>query len=98
MRRQRRRRIGKAGLHPPAQRTPQPFLPGQRKRALLLRENFLRQQIAHRIDKQSFWCSRAAACRIRKRSHKLDKRSEEHTSELQSPVHLVCRLLLEKKK
>src|SRR5438876_2900491 len=26
------------------------------------------------------------------------KRSEEHTSELQSPVHLVCRLLLEKKK
>src|SRR5690348_17871803 len=27
-----------------------------------------------------------------------DIRSEEHTSELQSPVHLVCRLLLEKKK
>src|SRR5690348_17534338 len=27
-----------------------------------------------------------------------DWRSEEHTSELQSPVHLVCRLLLEKKK
>src|SRR6266487_6478801 len=25
-------------------------------------------------------------------------RSEEHTSELQSPVHIVCRLLLEKKK
>src|SRR5258708_27725252 len=25
------------------------------------------------------------------------KRSEEHTSELQSPDHLVCRLLLEKK-
>src|SRR5690348_17649271 len=28
----------------------------------------------------------------------LAMRSEEHTSELQSPVHLVCRLLLEKKK
>src|SRR5438876_8735377 len=28
----------------------------------------------------------------------VDQRSEEHTSELQSPVHLVCRLLLEKKK
>src|SRR5258708_25702965 len=28
----------------------------------------------------------------------LDLRSEEHTSELQSPDHLVCRLLLEKKK
>src|SRR5690348_18311950 len=27
-----------------------------------------------------------------------ETRSEEHTSELQSPVHLVCRLLLEKKK
>src|SRR5438876_4595871 len=31
--------------------------------------------------------------------HRCDfPRSEEHTSELQSPVHLVCRLLLEKKK
>src|SRR5207244_9785312 len=28
----------------------------------------------------------------------LASRSEEHTSELQSPDHLVCRLLLEKKK
>src|SRR2546422_3224279 len=28
----------------------------------------------------------------------LEKRSEEHTSELQSRLHLVCRLLLEKKK
>src|SRR5580693_10398809 len=27
-----------------------------------------------------------------------DRRSEEHTSELQSQFHLVCRLLLEKKK
>src|SRR5258708_22021717 len=33
----------------------------------------------------------------RKRSIWLDIRSEEHTSELQSPDHLVCRLLLEKK-
>src|SRR5258708_14455528 len=29
---------------------------------------------------------------------KTAQRSEEHTSELQSPDHLVCRLLLEKKK
>src|SRR2546422_8350660 len=28
----------------------------------------------------------------------IDARSEEHTSELQSRLHLVCRLLLEKKK
>src|SRR5258708_11117777 len=32
------------------------------------------------------------------RSQNLKGRSEEHTSELQSPDHLVCRLLLEKKK
>src|SRR5258708_18600952 len=36
-------------------------------------------------------------CReLRMCSH--SRRSEEHTSELQSPDHLVCRLLLEKKK
>src|SRR2546429_1817765 len=29
---------------------------------------------------------------------RVDDRSEEHTSELQSRLHLVCRLLLEKKK
>src|SRR2546422_1443069 len=29
---------------------------------------------------------------------RFDDRSEEHTSELQSRLHLVCRLLLEKKK
>src|SRR5258708_26983509 len=29
---------------------------------------------------------------------RVEHRSEEHTSELQSPDHLVCRLLLEKKK
>ena len=29
--------------------------------------------------------------------YNFQKRSEEHTSELQSPDHLVCRLLLEKK-
>src|SRR2546429_6731711 len=29
---------------------------------------------------------------------KFERRSEEHTSELQSRLHLVCRLLLEKKK
>src|SRR5436305_6702268 len=33
-----------------------------------------------------------------KRSNILFSRSEEHTSELQSRPHLVCRLLLEKKK
>src|SRR5258708_27423325 len=46
----------------------------------------------------------AASLHRRIRSSRPDKaivgieRSEEHTSELQSPDHLVCRLLLEKKK
>src|SRR6266550_9303584 len=31
-------------------------------------------------------------------AHWYERRSEEHTSELQSRLHLVCRLLLEKKK
>src|SRR5258708_25607361 len=35
---------------------------------------------------------------ILRRKKKKKVRSEEHTSELQSPDHLVCRLLLEKKK
>src|SRR5258708_32037590 len=35
---------------------------------------------------------------VRLRKCYRDLRSEEHTSELQSPDHLVCRLLLEKKK
>src|SRR5947208_7363083 len=37
-----------------------------------------------------------AACAVR--DGEVTPRSEEHTSELQSPDHLVCRLLLEKKK
>src|SRR5258708_25767066 len=35
---------------------------------------------------------------VRKSPNRRRIRSEEHTSELQSPDHLVCRLLLEKKK
>src|SRR5258708_17570509 len=35
---------------------------------------------------------------LRARRMASECRSEEHTSELQSPDHLVCRLLLEKKK
>src|SRR5690348_18506322 len=45
-------------------------------------------------------CCGRTACRHRsaRRRDRARPRSEEHTSELQSPVHLVCRLLLEKKK
>src|SRR5690554_7390244 len=40
----------------------------------------------------------AERARRRGRAHLQPTRSEEHTSELQSRPHLVCRLLLEKKK
>src|SRR5207244_8495982 len=44
-------------------------------------------------------CTLAEAVRLVARlvTEHTGKRSEEHTSELQSPDHLVCRLLLEKK-
>src|ERR1039457_7375672 len=44
---------------------------------------------SQRVDNHSGFC----LSKRRTRSH----RSEEHTSELQSPCNLVCRLLLEKK-
>src|SRR2546426_4027496 len=47
----------------------------------------------------SAWCSlRCAGCDWRAAHGYSIGRSEEHTSELQSPCNLVCRLLLEKKK
>src|SRR2546426_8649901 len=51
----------------------------------------------------TLWCEvmRALASRNPRaafRDQGLEQRSEEHTSELQSPCNLVCRLLLEKKK
>src|SRR5256885_11000874 len=41
----------------------------------------------------ALWAEHAEAMRVVEQ-----QRSEEHTSELQSPCNLVCRLLLEKKK
>src|SRR6266581_928025 len=43
-------------------------------------------------------CGVGICCTMRRVPTPAWMRSEEHTSELQSPVHLVCRLLLEKKK
>src|SRR5437879_10056652 len=51
----------------------------------------------HRVERR-----RVGRRYCRDRAQRLDDgaslRSEEHTSELQSPMYLVCRLLLEKKK
>src|SRR3989442_8323907 len=43
-------------------------------------------------------CDAVFSHRVLREQHKGQDRSEEHTSELQSRPHLVCRLLLEKKK
>src|SRR5258708_24449544 len=47
----------------------------------------------HGIDDRQLWTEQLRTLEVARQ-----KRSEEHTSELQSPDHLVCRLLLEKKK
>src|SRR5258708_30744070 len=49
------------------------------------------------VDGQDFGACQGARQRRHPQSQTAE-RSEEHTSELQSPDHLVCRLLLEKKK
>src|SRR5437762_10508010 len=55
------------------------------------------------VERVRLRVSRGARRRaLRRREQRRDEghhpRSEEHTSELQSPMYLVCRLLLEKKK
>src|SRR5947208_12681457 len=76
-------------------RSPSPAIPVSS--AILVRQNprqtsrsspSIPQRSAPKADRSS----RCAAV------ERTARRSEEHTSELQSPDHLVCRLLLEKKK
>src|SRR5256885_3377805 len=55
---------------------------------------FLRRQFRRRGEQHLYPSARAKSHRQALQSG----RSEEHTSELQSPCNLVCRLLLEKKK
>src|SRR3989442_2143152 len=47
---------------------------------------------------QGLWYTCRSEARNLLEDHAQESRSEEHTSELQSRPHLVCRLLLEKKK
>src|SRR5258708_24640932 len=59
-----------------------------------------RSDVSHasRVAVRSVRHDRVCADAIAARRVAPHERSEEHTSELQSPDHLVCRLLLEKKK
>src|SRR5256885_12048019 len=52
-------------------------------------------ELSPRSDFLDWWVMPRAT---RERMAAFRQRSEEHTSELQSPCNLVCRLLLEKKK
>src|SRR5947208_4148079 len=62
------------------------------------REGIFREmKLRGHYEKPSTKKAREKAEAIR-RARKLARRSEEHTSELQSPDQLVCRLLLEKNK
>src|SRR5687768_17900448 len=54
------------------------------------------EEEAAQVDRLSYLLSHGAKENLVARPQ--DWRSEEHTSELQSRLHLVCRLLLEKKK
>src|SRR5947208_6615162 len=70
------------------------FVDGKEKLFLEREEFFLASVL---IKRKLSFVDRAALLRVLHHPQKLF-RSEEHTSELQSPDHLVCRLLLEKKK
>src|SRR5256885_10259168 len=67
--------------------------PGQQERRIDRLDEVILRPLAHAPDPVGFLVL-AAADDDRHRA----ERSEEHTSELQSPCNLVCRLLLEKKK
>src|SRR5689334_24390783 len=72
--------------------------------AVHLRHLFLRQQVGQVIEPftprvgQNLAWPRAGVVPDEDLPDRSRRRSEEHTSELQSQFHLVCRLLLEKKK
>src|SRR2546429_6286844 len=64
----------------------------------LFRSDRLRPFLHRRGHVAGAKCDGAAPQMIERRAPAGLDRSEEHTSELQSRLHLVCRLLLEKKK
>src|SRR5258708_13271582 len=68
-----------------------------RSRAAPTRRRCLRTR-GWRQGRQRRGGAASPARRCRQGNTNAPARSEEHTSELQSPDHLVCRLLLEKKK
>src|SRR5207253_11312848 len=70
----------------------------QERRELAEHPGSDRRQAAQRAHRRSHADVPEAIHAIRELHRRCGVRSEEHTSELQSRGHLVCRLLLEKKK
>src|SRR5205807_4948265 len=77
-------------------------LPGEREEPCRVCAGRLGIQPRRNRSRWSAWPTRRPFeprhTRHRANRHRCRIRSEEHTSELQSPCNLVCRLLLEKKK
>src|SRR3989442_9963029 len=76
-----------------------------RSLGILFRENSMLvvEEVEHLRELKRVFCDKRRLLRADRRLYGVveraaQKRSEEHTSELQSRPHLVCRLLLEKKK
>src|SRR2546426_2049901 len=64
---------------------------------LLVHHDPERLEQARKVRRPGAWAQRLPD-RVHEVVARRERRSEEHTSELQSPCNLVCRLLLEKKK
>src|SRR2546422_8264807 len=77
--------------------TPNGCHPAMRSRASLARPRALASQSSSTISRSRFSACFAFSLPS-ETGGEAAARSEEHTSELQSRLHLVCRLLLEKKK
>src|SRR2546429_6310676 len=84
-------------IRPPPRSTLFPYTTLFRSQATLARNTFAVHDIelCHTERRSHFILDHTHASTA---AHHVLTRSEEHTSELQSRLHLVCRLLLEKKK
>src|SRR5688500_19903268 len=90
-------------MHPPAPPPPPPPFPTRRSSDLLLVDSAVRRRqhtrsiAGHAVGRDDLGRQTIYSGPVARRNTAV-KRSEEHTSELQSPCNLVCRLLLEQKK
>src|SRR3989454_5702895 len=75
-----------------------PYPPLSRSAADFRTRVFHPEDVARLLDQRRDGLARGVPFELEQRARRRDGRSEEHTSELQSPCNLVCRLLLEKKK